>query len=375
MWSLILNCIDHTAAISLHQTPFSPQEEGAQSWSRQAKRRIGAFSKQTTYLSQGRFCIGGYADDFRALCSVSVPTIWLLFQLPQACNVKFESSVFSLRCLFIFGSCQGTTIECSSSSFNTKLQRMYPVQVLRGAACCCKILPRLLPLLLVMQFCFEEVLGERNFILICFAVSLQTEYSVVLRAVSIQSITGRLKVHNTEKGLPALPLSPFLYRTWPMRLYWRLARRLRWPISWLCRPRGPNSTRTSRWDPVQMSLRPSPADLYPNHEAVYGSQRWVGLETYCRHHIQCTHVWRFYGRVYWPHLNRDAHEPVTVQSWGEAKTLCKMKGTGGCSCQISSWSSSSGCDTHLMEAIKVLSTWLPQFASKFWKSNLSTKTW
>lgn len=73
--------------------------------------------------------------------------------------MKLESSVISLRCLFIFGGCHAVTIECSSS-FNTKLQRMYPVQVLRGAACCCKILPRLLPLLLVMQFCFEEVLGR-----------------------------------------------------------------------------------------------------------------------------------------------------------------------------------------------------------------------
>lgn len=37
---------------------------------------------------------------------------------------------------------------------------MFPVQVLRGVACCCcKILPGLVPLLLVMQFCFEEVLG------------------------------------------------------------------------------------------------------------------------------------------------------------------------------------------------------------------------
>lgn len=55
--------------------------------------------------------------------------------------MKLESSVFSLRCLFISGSSQDITIE-SSSSFNTKLKRRYPVQAL----------------LLVMQFCFDEVL-------------------------------------------------------------------------------------------------------------------------------------------------------------------------------------------------------------------------
>lgn len=117
---------------------------------------------------------------------------------PYDCFFNFPRHVmWSLNPLsLVWGACsyleavREATIECSSSSFNTKLQRMYPVQVLRGAACCCKILPRLLPLLLVMQFCFEEVLGERNFILISFAVSLQTEASVVLWAGSPEYLKG-----------------------------------------------------------------------------------------------------------------------------------------------------------------------------------------
>lgn len=137
------------------------------------------------------------------------PPCDLLFHLPQACSVKPESSVFSVRCLFIFGSCQCVTIECISS-FNTKLQPMYPVQVLGGAARCCKILQRLLPRLLVMQFCFEEVLGEKKLyshIFCCLTATLR----IVLFSVPGDSTFRILK--------RALPLSPFLRRTSPMRLY------------------------------------------------------------------------------------------------------------------------------------------------------------
>lgn len=83
------------------------------------------------------------------------------FQLPEAYSVKFESSLFNVRCLFIFGSCQLITKDCcssSSSSFNTELHRMYPVQVLREAACCCTIHQRLLPPL----YCYAALFW-RNF--------------------------------------------------------------------------------------------------------------------------------------------------------------------------------------------------------------------
>lgn len=166
-----------------------------------------AFNKQMTNLSQARIFNEGYPDDFRALCLFKwcrAPTMWLLFQLPKACNVKLESSVFSVMCLFIFGSCQVRTKECtsSSSSFNTELLQMYSVQVLRGAACCCTIHQRLLPLLYVMQFCFEKVLGKSNFDMIPCAVSLQTE--------SCRSL-GRKHNFETQtpeylQGLPAVPL-------------------------------------------------------------------------------------------------------------------------------------------------------------------------
>lgn len=66
-------------------------------------------------------------------------------------------------------------------------------------------------------------------------------------------------------------------RTWPMRSYWRWARPSRWPISWLCRPRGPSSTRTHRRDWLQTWWRPGPANLCPDRVAAFGSQRWVGL--------------------------------------------------------------------------------------------------
>lgn len=66
-------------------------------------------------------------------------------------------------------------------------------------------------------------------------------------------------------------------RTWPMRSYWLWARPSRWPISWLCRPRGPSSTRTPRRDWLQTWWRPDPANLCPDRVAAFGSQRWVGL--------------------------------------------------------------------------------------------------
>lgn len=70
-------------------------------------------------------------------------------------------------------------------------------------------------------------------------------------------------------------------RTWPMRLYWPWARRLRWPISWLCRPRGPNSSRVSPGGPAQTSSRPDPVDLYPSRGGVFASQGWVGRPLAC----------------------------------------------------------------------------------------------
>lgn len=88
----------------------------------------------------------------------SAPTIGWRFSNAM----KFESSPLNVSRLFVFGSCHFITKECSSTSFNTEPQRMYPVQVLRGAACCCTIHQRLLPLLYAMQFCFEEVWGEKK---------------------------------------------------------------------------------------------------------------------------------------------------------------------------------------------------------------------
>lgn len=78
---------------------------------------------------------------------------------------------------------------------------------------------------------------------------------------------------NTELDLTPL-LSPFNHRTWPMRSSWRLVRRLKWPISWLCRRRRPNSRRTC---PPQSSSRPSPAGQCPSLGAVFGNQGWVGM--------------------------------------------------------------------------------------------------
>lgn len=68
--------------------------------------------------------------------------------------------------------------------------------------------------------------------------------------------------------------SPFHHRIWPMRSYWPLVRRLKWPISWLYRRRRPNSTRTC---PHQSSSKPSPAGRCPSLGAAFGKQGWVGL--------------------------------------------------------------------------------------------------
>lgn len=87
-------------------------------------------------------------------------------------------------------------------------------------------------------------------------------------------------------------------RTWPMRSYWRWARPSRWPISWLCRPRGPSSTRTPRRDWLQTWWRPGPANLCPDRVAAFGSQRWVGLRA-----AQKQREWKLLKRCLY--LNRD----------------------------------------------------------------------
>lgn len=123
-----------------------------------------------TCLSQGSLLNEGYAEDFRALLNVPWPPPYDSFINIPPCSIRLESSVFSLRCFYIFGSLD-LTKDCSSR-FNTELHRMYPVLVLMGAACCCTIHRRLLPLLHVMQFCFEKVIEKRNFTVICFSRAL-----------------------------------------------------------------------------------------------------------------------------------------------------------------------------------------------------------
>lgn len=85
--------------------------------------------------------------------------------------------------------------------------------------------------------------------------------------------SGSGDAQNTELDLTPV-FSFFHHRTWPMRLYWPLVRRLKWPISWLCRRRRPNSTRTC---PLQSSSKPSPAGQCPSLGPVFGNQQWVGL--------------------------------------------------------------------------------------------------
>lgn len=261
----------------------------------------------------------GSSDDFRALCSVAVPTIWLLFQLLKACSVKLESSVFSVSCLFVFGSCQGITIECISS-FNTKLQRIYPIQVLRGAACCCKILQRLLPLLLVMQFCFEEVLGKINFFLISFCCL--TEYNVVFWA-------GRLEVQNTYEGcllflFLLFCIEPDLWDytdAWP-GIWGRLSTGSAGPEDQTA-PQPPSGTRfRGHWDQVQ----PTCTQTTRQCTEVRGEldiKYIVAQDTiYCTH----IHVWTVCGIVYWQYLNRSTK--TTISSANAVQVLREVKGTG-----------------------------------------------
>lgn len=159
-------CNDHTAAISLHQAPRGSTEPIV------SVRRA---SKQTLCLSRGRVFIKGYADDFRAACSRREIAF---SSLPQACSVKLGSPVFSRRRLFTFGKLLGCY---NRASFHAKLQRMYPVQVLRGAACCCcRTLPGLVPLLLLMQLCSEEVLEGGKTLFCYFFCWLITNLSIVL---------------------------------------------------------------------------------------------------------------------------------------------------------------------------------------------------
>lgn len=119
-------------------------------------------------------------------------------------------------------------------------------------------------------------------------------------------------------------------RTWPMRLYWRWARRLRLPISWLCRPRGPSSTRTSQWESAQRSSRPDPADLCPNHVAVCASQRWVGSIAVQKKHVHCRQKATFEVWVaYHLYLKRDKIEIKKETSrrvlWNKRRNMRLLK--------------------------------------------------
>lgn len=96
-------------------------------------------------------------------------------------------------------------------------------------------------------------------------------------------------------------------RTWPMRSSWRWARPSRWPISWLCRPRGPSSTRTPQPDSRQTWWRPDPANLCPDRAAVFGSQRWVGLRAaQSKESGNSSSKYRFLPNCCWCHASRGA---------------------------------------------------------------------
>ena len=187
-------CNDHTAAISLHQ---------AQRGNTEPIVSIRRTSKQTMCLSRGRFFHQRICWWFSEL---RVAAVRLLFPASPR-HVVWSLDPLSLvggACSHL-GSCLGVTIE---RALMLRYSRCIQCRYWGGAACCCcKTLPGLVPLLLVMQFCFEEVLGGEKtlFCYFFFAGSSQTEYSVDLK--------------------PALSLFPC--RTWPMRLSWRSARRSR----------------------------------------------------------------------------------------------------------------------------------------------------
>lgn len=162
--------------------------------------------KQMTSASQCSFLIRWIPLMTSASCVLCLfpPCDSLFFDFPQACEGIFKSSFFCLRC--IYGKCQGVTIE-QRGSVSTKLLRMFLLLVLRGAACCYRIL-RLVQLILIMD-------GFKWFVVkkLC-PVSLQSNFFLF--------IMKRLQVPNTKKGLVYLFLSssiePDLWDhtdTWP----------------------------------------------------------------------------------------------------------------------------------------------------------------